>query len=83
MAIADVGGSTTSATSTATVAHTAVYLTVNGNLTTPIGAAHAGKVSFTVTGLDSDDTATVTFTDANNKTVQVNVNGAQTTIWPI
>jgi hypothetical protein len=39
-------------------------------------------VSFAVPGLDSD-TGTVTFTDANNKTVQVNVNGAQTTIWPI
>jgi len=78
VAITDIGGSTTSASSTATVAHTAVYLTVNGNSTTPIGAAHAGKVSFAVTGLDSDDTGTVTFTDVNHKTVLVNVNDTQT-----
>src|SRR5262249_27822211 len=78
VSINDVGGSTASANSTATVAHTAVYLTVNGNSTTPIGAAQAGNVSLTVTGLDSDDTGTVTFTDANSNILPVNVDGTQT-----
>jgi hypothetical protein len=35
-------------------------------------------VAFTVAGLDSEDTGTVTFTDANGKTIKVNVNGTQT-----
>jgi ABC-type iron transport system FetAB ATPase subunit len=56
----------------------ALGLTVNGNSATPIGAAGAGTVAFTVAGLDPEDTGTVTFTDANGKTVSVNVNGGQT-----
>jgi hypothetical protein len=56
----------------------ALKLTVNGNSATPIGAAGAGMVAFTVAGLDPEDTGTVTFTDASNKTVQVNVSGGQT-----
>jgi hypothetical protein len=43
-----------------------------------IGSAAAPAVPFTIAGLDLEDTGTVTFTDANNKTVQVNVNGGQT-----
>jgi hypothetical protein len=44
---------------------------------TAVNAATASTVSFTVAGLDLEDTGTVTFTDANGKTVQVNVNGGQ------
>ena len=33
---------------------------------------------FTIAGLDLEDTGAVTFTDANGKTVQVDVDGAQT-----
>src|SRR5262249_35744342 len=51
---------------------------VNGGSTTPIGAAGAGQVAFTIAGLDPEDTGTVTFTDANGKTVQVHVTGGQT-----
>jgi hypothetical protein len=43
-----------------------------------IGAAAAAAVPFAVAGLDSEDTGTVTFTDANHKTVTVNVRGGQT-----
>jgi autotransporter-associated beta strand protein/probable HAF family extracellular repeat protein len=46
--------------------------------TTAISAATAPLVSFSVTGLESEDTGTVTFTDANHKTIVVNVNGSQT-----
>src|SRR5262249_17165169 len=56
----------------------ALKLTINDNSATPIGAAGAGSVAFTVAGLDSEDTGTVTFTDANGKTVQVSINGTQT-----
>jgi hypothetical protein len=51
----------------------ALSLTVNKNSTTPIGAGIAGSVPFTIAGLDSEDTGTVTFTDVNNKTVPVPV----------
>ena len=53
----------------------ALTLTV-GN--TDIGAAAAAAVAFTVAGLVSEDTGTVTFTDANNKTVTVTVSGGET-----
>jgi autotransporter passenger strand-loop-strand repeat protein len=53
----------------------ALKLTV-GN--TDIGAAAASTVPFTIAGLDVEDTGTVTFTDANNQTVQVAITGGQT-----
>jgi hypothetical protein len=56
----------------------ALKLTVNGDSTTPIGSAGAGTVAFTVAGLDPEDSGAVTFTDASNKTVMVNVTGGQT-----
>jgi probable HAF family extracellular repeat protein len=46
--------------------------------TTAISAATAPLVPFSIAGLESEDTGTVTFTDVNNKTVVVNVNGSQT-----
>jgi hypothetical protein len=55
-----------------------LHLTVDGNSATPIGAAGAVAVSFAVAGLDSEDTGTVTFTDAKGTTIQVSVNGTQT-----
>jgi hypothetical protein len=56
----------------------ALKLTINGNSATPIGAAGAGSVAFTVAGLDPEDIGTVTFTDANNNTVVVPVTGTLT-----
>jgi hypothetical protein len=56
----------------------ALKLTVNGNSATPIGSARAGTVAFTVAGLDLEDTGTVTFIDVNGKSVQVYINGGQT-----
>ena len=53
----------------------ALSLTV-GN--TDIGVAAAAAVAFTIAGLDAEDTGSATFTDANNKTVTVNVSGGQT-----
>jgi uncharacterized repeat protein (TIGR03803 family) len=53
----------------------ALKLTV-GN--TDIGAVAASAVPFTIAGLDAEDTGTVTFTNGNGKTVQVSVNGGQT-----
>jgi hypothetical protein len=50
-------------------------LTVN---VTAINATTAATVPFTIAGLDAEDKGTVTFTDANGKTVQVNVNAGQT-----
>ena len=48
------------------------------NLTnTNIGMAGASAVPFNITGLDPEDTGTVTFTDANNNTVQISVSGTQ------
>src|SRR6516225_5210021 len=50
---------------------------VNGGSTTPIGAAGAGQVAFTISGLASDDSGTLTFSDGNpvhNVVVQI-VNG--------
>jgi hypothetical protein len=55
----------------------ALSLTVNGNAATPIGSSGAGALEFTVAGLDSEDTGTVTFTDVNSNTVTVRVNGGQ------
>jgi hypothetical protein len=45
---------------------------------TAINAATASAVAFTIGGLDSEDTGTVTFTDVNNHTVTVQVSGSQT-----
>jgi hypothetical protein len=56
---------------------TALKLTVNGNSATPIGAAGAGTVAFTVTGLDPEDTGVVTFSDGASK-VTVTVDGGHT-----
>jgi hypothetical protein len=53
---------------------TLLKLTV-GN--TAVNAATAATVSFTIAGLDLEDTGTVTFTDGNGKAVRVNVNGGQ------
>jgi large repetitive protein len=53
----------------------ALSLTV-GN--TDIGLKAASAAPFTIAGLDAEDTGTVTFTDANNQSVAVSVNGGQT-----
>ena len=55
---------------------TTLKLTI-GN--TDIGLKASPAVPFTIAGLDSEDTGSVTFTDANGKTVVVNVTGGQTT----
>jgi uncharacterized repeat protein (TIGR01451 family) len=44
----------------------------------PIGAANAGATSFTIAGLDTEDTGTVTFTDVNSHTVAVPVTAGST-----
>jgi hypothetical protein len=46
--------------------------------TISISAATAALVPFTIAGLESEDTGTVTFTDINQKSVAVNVTGGQT-----
>ena len=46
--------------------------------TTAISAATAASVPFAISGLESEDAGTVTFTDVNHKTVVVNVTGGQT-----
>ncbi|TPK95517.1 hypothetical protein FJ938_27945 [Mesorhizobium sp. B2-4-14] len=56
----------------------ALGLTVNANAATPIGSAGARAVTFTVAGLDPEDSGTVTFKDSNSKTVTVDVTGGQT-----
>ena len=53
----------------------ALKLTVT---TTVISAANAAAVSFTIAGLQSEDTGAVTFTDVNHKTVVISVTGGQT-----
>jgi hypothetical protein len=58
-----------------TAEQAALKLTV-GN--TNIGSAAAAAVSFTIAGLDAEDTGTVTFTDAGNNKVTVAVDGAHT-----
>src|SRR5947209_16488948 len=54
-----------------------MVLPLNALSASPIGAAGAAGVAFTIAGLDPEDTGTVTFTDGSNK-VTVNVNGGQT-----
>jgi hypothetical protein len=49
----------------------ALKLTVNGG--SPIGAAKAGAVPFTVAGLESDDNGTVSFSDGSHAPVVVNI----------
>jgi hypothetical protein len=56
----------------------ALKLTINSGAATPLGASIAGNVPFTIAGLKLEDVGTVQFTDSNGKTVQVNVNGGQT-----
>jgi uncharacterized repeat protein (TIGR03803 family) len=51
---------------------------VNGGSGNPIGAAGEGAVAFTVAGMETGDTGVVTFTDAANHTVTVNVAAGQT-----
>jgi probable HAF family extracellular repeat protein len=54
---------------------TALSLAVNGGH--PIGAATAGAVPFTVGGIESDDSGTVSFSDGSHPAVVVNIsNGA-------
>jgi uncharacterized repeat protein (TIGR03803 family) len=53
-------------------------LTVNGGSGNPIGAAGEGAVAFSVAGMLTGDTGVVTFTDAANHTVTVNVVAGQT-----
>jgi uncharacterized repeat protein (TIGR03803 family) len=53
-------------------------LKVNDGLGSPIGAAGEHGVAFTVAGLEPGDTGVVTFTDAANNTVTVNVAAGQT-----
>ena len=49
---------------------------VNGGSTTPIGAAGAGQVAFTISGLEPDDSGTLTFSDqAGHAVVVTIVNG--------
>src|SRR6516164_1053260 len=49
---------------------------VNGGSTTPIGAAGAGQVAFTISGLETDDSGTLTFSDqAGHAVVVTIVNG--------
>jgi hypothetical protein len=45
---------------------------------TAMNAATAPAVPFTISGLDSEDTGTVSFTDINGKTVQIAIKGSQT-----
>jgi hypothetical protein len=62
---------------TAPTPGTTPVLTINGGSATPIGAAGAASVAFTLTGLATGDSGTVTFTDVNGASVQVNVAGSQ------
>jgi hypothetical protein len=52
-------------------------LLVNGGSPTPIGAAGAGQVAFTISGLASDDSGTLTFSDHAGHTVVVAVADGQ------
>ena len=59
---------------------TDVSQTASLAVTAPTNGAGASAVSFSVTGLDDTGTGTVTFRDANNKTVIVNVTGSGTAV---
>ena len=50
---------------------------VNGGSTTPIGAAGAGQVAFTISGLKSDDSGTLTFSDQAGHAVVVAIANGQ------
>jgi hypothetical protein len=54
-----------------TAEQAALKLTVNGG--TPIGAAKASAVPFTVAGLEGDDNGTVSFSDGSHPAVVVNI----------
>ncbi len=48
-------------------------VTVDGGALTPIGHAGAAAVAFAVTGIDTDDSGTLTFTDGANHSVTVTI----------
>ena len=50
---------------------------VNGGSPTPIGAAGAGQVAFTISGHDADDSGTLTFSDHAGHAVVVAVANGQ------
>ena len=50
---------------------------VNGGATTPIGAAGAGQVAFTISGLEADDSGTLTFSDQAGHAVVVAIANGQ------
>src|SRR5262249_25180237 len=50
---------------------------VNVGSTTPIGAAGAGQVAFTISGLEADDSGTLTFSDQAGHTVLVTIVNGQ------
>ena len=50
---------------------------VNGGSPTPIGAAGAGQVAFTISGLASDDSGTLTFSDQTGHAVVVAIANGQ------
>jgi hypothetical protein len=56
----------------------ALRLTIDGGASTPIGAAGASSVAFTVAGLEAGDHGVVTFTDSSGHAVNVAVVGGLT-----
>ena len=50
---------------------------VNGGSPTPIGAAGAGQVAFTISGLASDDSGTLTFSDQAGHALVVTIANGQ------
>ena len=82
MAVTDTAGNSFAATSSnsATLDQDATETPTLAFVNTDIGAAHAGAATFTVGGLESDDTAVITFTDAGNNTATATVtaNGVAT-----
>jgi hypothetical protein len=81
--VQDAAGNTFTANASATLDQDAteqaqLSLTVNNGSTATISGPGLDSVPFTVAGLDSEDTGTVTFTDVDNKTVTVAVSGGPT-----
>ena len=52
-------------------------VTVNGGASVKIGAAGAGQVAFTISGLESDDSGTLTFSDQAGHAVVVAIANGQ------
>ena len=52
-------------------------MTVNGGAPVKIGAAGAGQVAFTISGLESDDSGTLTFSDQAGHAVVVAIANGQ------